>query len=271
MKSTRKHARFALLAVAVAVAILALSSASHAFGANQEDVVAAVKAKLHNEKYKEVQVNVDANGVATLSGTVSLYEFKQDAERAAHKVKGVTAVRDDIQVGGPAVSDSDIQKKLGSQLAYSRVGYGNLFDAIVMNVQNGVVALGGHTHDYASRDAALGLASTTTGVKEVIDNIEVDPVSPMDDGIRMQVARAIYGYPPLNKYAIDPVRPIRIAVQNGHVQLYGMVDNAMDKNLAYMQAKQVPGIFSVDNYIQVAGQPNEQLEQGNPQMNKPKR
>ena len=55
---------------------------------------------------------MDANGVATLTGTVSLYEYKADADKTVHKVKGVTAVRNEIQVAGPSVPDSELQKKL---------------------------------------------------------------------------------------------------------------------------------------------------------------
>ena len=251
---TGKFGRMAVLAIAMGGAAMAFSPSMRA--ADQADVAAAIKSKLHAKQFSNVQVNVDQNGIATLSGSVDLFEYKADADHMAHKVKGVKGVQDNIEVGGPTASDMEIEKKLGPQLAYSREGYGNLFDAVTMSVQNGVVTLGGHTHDYPNRDAAVGLASSTPGVKEVIDNIEVDPASPMDDGIRMQVARAIYGYPALNKYAIDPVRPIRITVQNGHVQLYGNVDSTMDRQLAYTQATQVPGVFSVDNYIQVQGQPN---------------
>jgi osmotically-inducible protein OsmY len=79
----------------------------------------------------------------------------------------------------------------------------------------------------------------------------------MDDQARFQVARAIYGYPSLNKYALDPAKPIRIAVQNGHVELYGVVDSQADKDTANIRANGVPGIFSVKNYLQVAGQTGE--------------
>jgi osmotically-inducible protein OsmY len=117
--------------------------------------------------------------------------------------------------------------------------------------------LGGHTHNYVDRDSAVAIVSTTPGVKDVMDNIEVDPVSQMDDRIRFDVARAIYGFPALNKYAMDPAKPIRIAVQNGNVELYGVVDSQADKNIANLQANGVPGVFSVKNYIQVANQPAE--------------
>jgi osmotically-inducible protein OsmY len=124
-------------------------------------------------------------------------------------------------------------------------------------VQNGVVTLGGSTHDYPNRDSALGTVSTTPGVKDVVDQIAVDPLSPMDDQIRLQVARAVYGFASLNRYAIDPAKPIRIAVQNGNVALYGVVDSEADKDAAGIRANGVPGVFSVKNYLQVAGQPAE--------------
>jgi hyperosmotically inducible protein len=71
------------------------------------------------------------------------------------------------------------------------------------------------------------------------------------------VARAVYGFTALNKYALDPAKPIRISVQNGNVELYGVVDSEADKDVAYMRANGVPGVFSVKNYLQVAGQPAE--------------
>ncbi len=246
-----KHSRRAILAVVLAGVAAVSAPALH--GADQ-DPTAALKSKLSNSRFKDVQVRVDQNGTATLSGTVSLYEYKDDADRKARKVKGVQAVRDEIQVSSSA-TDSEIAKKLGPALAYSRQGYGNVFDAIQLQVQDGVVTLGGTSHDYPNRDAAIALAATTPGVKDVIDNIQVDPTSPNDNRIREQVANAIYRYPVLQKYAINPVKPIRISVQNGNVALYGSVISQQDKQLAFMRASQVPGVFSVKDYIQVEGQP----------------
>ena len=117
------------------------------------------------------------------------------------------------------------------------------------------------THGLASVVSALALVATTPGVKDMVDDVEVDPVSTMDDQTRMAVERAVYGFTTLNKYAIDPARPIRISVQNGHVELYGVVQSEADKNAAFIQANQVPGVFSVKNYLQVAGQQNEQRRQ----------
>lgn len=254
---TMKGIRSFALAAALAGLVVSLPGISMAEGAGADDLASTVKAKLNKSQFKDVQVSVDANGVATLSGTVSAYEYKADADKATHKVKGVMAVRNEVEVSGPNMSDADLEKKLLEKLSYDRVGYGNVFDSISVQVQNGVVTLGGHAHDYPNRDSAIATVATTPGVKDLIDDISVDPLSPMDDGIRIRVARAVYGYSSLNRYAIDPAKPIRISVQNGNVELYGVVDSKADKDAAGIQANTVPGVFSVKNYLQVAGQPAE--------------
>lgn len=236
---------------------LAQAAPRAAGAAGQQDATSAAQAKLKKSEFKGVQVSVDQDGIATLTGTVPLYEIKADAEKRVAHAKGVKAVRDEIQVAGSNVSDAEIEKKLGQELSYNREGYGLVFDAITLNVQNGVVTLGGHVHDYPNRDSAVAQAATTPGVKDVVDDIQVDPVSQMDWGIRMAEFRAIYGYAALEKYAMVPIRPIRISVQNGHVELYGTVDSQADKELVYMRANSVPGVFSVQNDLQVAGQPSE--------------
>jgi osmotically-inducible protein OsmY len=162
-------------------------------------------------------------------------------------------VRNHVEVEGN-VPDQQLQSQLADKLRYDRVGLGIAFNALGLNVQNGVVTVSGDVIDYPSRDSALSLIETTPGVKDVVDNINVLPTSPMDDDIRLRVARAVYGNPSLSKYAMDPQKPIRIVVNNGHVTLYGVVDSQMDKQLAETQAKSVPNVFSVDDKLVVAGQ-----------------
>jgi osmotically-inducible protein OsmY len=69
------------------------------------------------------------------------------------------------------------------------------------------------------------VAANMKGVKDVVNEIQVDPLSPVDDSIRMRTFWSIYGLPSLNKYAMDPGKSIRISVQNGRVTLYGIVDS----------------------------------------------
>jgi osmotically-inducible protein OsmY len=262
MRSNLPKTRNTLFAIALAGALLSLPQISLAAGrpsgvAAQAHEESSAANRLNKKQFKDVKVSID-NGIATLTGTVDLYEYKTDAEKAMHKVDGVNSVRNLIQVAGPSVPDSAIQAKLSEKIAWDRVGYGEtIFNAITIDVHDGVVTLGGHALFDWDKDDAVSLASNYPGVKEVISNIEVDPVSIMDDHTRMALARAVYGNPVLNKYAIDPAKPIRISVQNGHVELYGIVDNQTDKNVAFIQANSVPGVFSVKNYLQVANQPTE--------------
>ena len=133
-----------------------------------------------------------------------------------HSVKGVRSVRNEIQVAGPNVSDAELQQKLIRAISYDRVGYGTTaFNAIGIHVENGNVTLTGHAYGPVDADSAVAVAANTPGVKDVTNNIEVDPLSPMDDRIRLAVFRSVYSFPSLNKYAIDPAKPIRISVQNG--------------------------------------------------------
>lgn len=254
----RPAAQIALAAALLVVSQLSVAKAwgSPAQSDDNNKIAQDVKSKLNGKQYQNVQVSVDANGIADLTGTVDLYQYKADADKKAHRVKGVKAVRNDIAVaGGESMSDQQLQQKIQEKLATDRVGYGtNAFNAITVGVNNGEVTLGGHAYGYPDRNSAVAVVSNMPGVKDVNDEIQVDPASPMDDRIRLQVARAIYGFPSLNKYAINPANPIRISVQNGHVELYGVVDSKSDKDTAYIRANGVPGVFSVQNDLQVAGQ-----------------
>lgn len=266
MTSNLPKTRNALFAIALAGSVLSLPHISLAAGrpsgvAAQAQEESAAENRLDKKQFKDVKVSID-NSIATLTGTVDLFEYKADAEKAMHKVTGVEAVRNHIEVSGPSVPDSELSEKLLKKVSWDRVGYPGetTFSAITVGVQNGVVTLGGHARFDWDRDSAISLVSSYPGVKGVVDDVEVDPASPMDDQTRAAVARAIYGNSFLSRYAMDPARPIRISVQNGHVELYGVVDNQTDKDVANIQANSVAGVFSVKNYLQVANQSSEKKQ-----------
>jgi osmotically-inducible protein OsmY len=225
-------------------------------GKNDAQIQKNIQGKLNNKRFNGVNVSVQ-NGVATLSGTVPLYEDKQDAEKNATKVKNLMSVVNDITVQAGETSDQQLADKIGKQLAYDRVGYGNAFNAITVSVNNRVATLGGHALGPVAKQSALNLAGRTRGVTNVVDKIQVDPLSPMDNELRVRVARTVYGFPSLNRYAINPANPIRITVINGHVVLSGVVDSQSDKDVAGIQANTVPGVFSVTNDLQVSGSATE--------------
>jgi osmotically-inducible protein OsmY len=225
-------------------------------GGDDAKIQQDVQKSLKGSRFKDVQVAVE-NGTVKLTGTVPVYQDKEDADKKAHHVKKSVAIENDIHVATVEVSDAQLQAKLQKALAYDRVGYGNAFDAITLTVNEGVVTLSGNALGPVARDSALSLAANTPGVRDVVDNIQVDPLSPMDNETRLRVARAVYGFPTLNKYAIDPAAPIRITVVNGHVTLSGTVMNEADKDVAGIQANTVPGVFSVVNNLQVENSGNE--------------
>jgi hyperosmotically inducible protein len=129
--------------------------------------------------------------------------------------------------------------------------YFGVFDNIAYKVDGYTVTLLGQVVRPSLKSDAGNVVKHIEGVEKVDNQIEVLPPSPMDDGLRRRLYRAIYGYPAMEKYALGVQKPIRIIVKNGHVALEGVVDSEGDRNIAGLRANGVPGIFSVDNHLQV--------------------
>jgi hyperosmotically inducible periplasmic protein len=247
-----KIASSSLLAVALAI------GGSAAMAQTAAQIQAEVQKALSSSKYEGVHGSVQDNGLVVLNGSVDVFDLKEKIDHKAHRIKGVKAVENNIQVAGAPVSDQELSAKLVKAIEYDRVGYGTTpFNAISVNVRDGAVTLGGHAYGPVDADSAAAVAANTKGVKDVINDIQVDPLSPMDDSIRIRTFRTIYSYPSLNKYAMDPGKTIRISVQNGRVTLIGVVDSQADKDAAGIRANTVPGVFYVDNQLQVVNDQNE--------------
>jgi hyperosmotically inducible periplasmic protein len=245
-----------LLAVGLfSVMLNAQTAAATRYDSQIETVV--TKKLAAKSQFRDVQSSVE-DGIVTLTGTVDLYQRKLDAAKLARKIASAQGVRNLITVAGANVPDEQLEQKLAQKLNYVRAGYDNMFDYFALGVKDGVVTVEGQDRTGVGRDEALADIYNQPGVKDVIANVSVEPVSPMDDGLRLRAARAIYRDPVLSKYAMDPARPIRIVVENGHVTLYGRVDSTMDKTVAGLRAGQLFGAFSVENKLVVekdSGQP----------------
>jgi hyperosmotically inducible periplasmic protein len=233
--------------------ITATARAQQATGGRYDEQIQQQATKVLNskDKWKGMTAKAD-DGIVLLEGSVRIYIDKADAGRKVGKIDHVDGVRNHVMVDSSA-PDADLQAKLSDRLNYDRIGQGITFNALTLKVEDGVVTVGGDVLDYPSRDSAIAIVETTPGVKDVIDEINVLPTSPFDDDLRIRVARAIYGYPPMKKYAMVPQKPIRIVVNNGHVMLYGVVDSKFDKQIAETRAKSVANVFSVDDQLIVAG------------------
>ena len=127
-----------------------------------------------------------------------------------------------------------------------------VFDNFAYKVsQDGTVTLIGQVSRPTLKSDAENAVKRIEGVERVDNQIKVLPASPNDDRIRRAVYRAIYGNDVLSQYALRAVPPIHIIVDNGNVTLEGVVARQMDKQIAEMQAKSVPGAFSVTNNLKV--------------------
>jgi len=126
-----------------------------------------------------------------------------------------------------------------------------VFDHLAFRVNGYDVTLVGQVSRPTLKTDAERVVKRIEGVERVHNRIEVLPLSPNDDRIRLAVYRAVYGHSVLNRYALGANPPIRIIVRNGDVTLEGVVATSMDRNVAGLQANGVPGVFSVTNNLRV--------------------
>ena len=133
-----------------------------------------------------------------------------------------------------AVNDSQIAEKIAHEVRmYSRY---TIWDNVNIRVEDGQVALLGQVSE-PFKKADLGrIAQSVEGVAGVANQLEVLPLSPFDNDIRLRVARAVYGDPTLSRYGNQALPPIHIIVDNGRVTLEGVVNSEMEKQIAGMRA-----------------------------------
>ncbi len=130
--------------------------------------------------------------------------------------------------------------------------YYSVFDNLAYRVDGNTVTLYGQVTRPTLKSDAGRVVKRLEGVEQVINKIEVLPLSPFDDRIRRATYRSIFGFGGMYRYALGAVPSVHIIVDNGHVTLEGVVDNQGDKNLANIRANGVAGVFSVTNNLQVA-------------------
>ena len=148
-----------------------------------------------------------------------------------------------------AAATGSIERQVRHELVM--LPYYSVFDNFTFRVDGSSVTLAGQVTRPTLKSGAERVVKRIAGVSEVINQIEVLPVSPNDDRIRTAVYRAIYYQPVLSRYAYQYVPPIHIIVRNGDVTLEGVVNTEAEKNIAGLQANGVSGVFSVVNNLAV--------------------
>lgn len=159
--------------------------------------------------------------------------------------------RDTKKQQSEPVSEEKLSREIRHQLVM--LPWYSVFDNLAYQQDGDKVILSGQVTRPVVKSDAAGAVKGIEGVASVVNNIEVLPLSTMDDQLRRALFRAIYGETGLSRYSVQAIPSIHIIVKNGNVILEGVVDNTMDKNLANLRANQVPNVFSVKNNLAVAG------------------
>ena len=150
---------------------------------------------------------------------------------------------------GSRNNDAYLQREVRHELML--VPWYTVFDILQYTVDGEDVTLKGAVTNPTVKTDAENAVKHIEGVEKVNDQIEVLPVSPMDNQIRMAEYRAIYSQGMLSRYGLGSYQSIHIIVKGGHVTLEGTVDNETDKNTANIVANGVPNVFSVTNNLVV--------------------
>ncbi len=145
----------------------------------------------------------------------------------------------------PAAPPDKLAKSVRHELVM--LPFYSLFDNLSFRIEGNQVTLLGEVTRPTLKTSAERVVRDIPGVSKVVNQIEVLPLSSFDNRIRWAVLRALYRQPSLQRYALGALPSIHIIVKNGDVTLEGVVSNQMDKNLAFLYANGVPGVFSVTN------------------------
>ena len=153
----------------------------------------------------------------------------------------------------PAAADHHEMSRMEAQIRKEIVTlpFYSLFDHITFKVDDGKATLMGKVNRPSLKKSIERVVKDVEGVSSVDNQIDVLPLSPNDDRIRVDVYRAIYYNPMFSRLAIQAVPPIHIIVENGDVTLEGVVNSESEKNVAGVRANGVAGVFSVTNNLRV--------------------
>jgi len=236
--------------------VLAFGSLTVMAASNSGDarIQAVAQDKLFHARVGDnVAVRVE-EGVATLDGAVDSIGQKERAVKEVWKVGGVTQITDKLRVEAAGADDNLILNEASRRIR--RYAFYSIFDNVELLSKDGMVVLKGQVTQPWRRADIARLVEMVPGVRGLENSLEVLPVSPFDDQIRLRVARAIYREPGLSRYGIQANPPIHIVVKNGNVMLTGVVNNAVEKALAERAARFAATYFGLENKLLVETEMN---------------
>ena len=211
----------------------------------------SIRAKVGAELFEAGLVNVDVDvqdGSVTLSGTVPTIQERDELVQRTIRIDGVRQVSNEVTIVRPR-SDRDLANTVGRTLAASQ--YLTVFDYVTGSVSDGRVELTGDVTETNKAYEFEQAVSRIRGVQEVLNRIEVLPISRSDDQLRSAVADRIYTDPAFWRYAAQSRPPIHIIVKNARVTLIGVVGSQTDREMAELKVRGVFGVQRVENRLLV--------------------
>jgi osmotically-inducible protein OsmY len=197
-----------------------------------------------DSRVEETEVGVQvADGVVTLTGTVTSWAKRVAAQEAAHRVVGVLDVANDIEVktpGGLKRTDTDIAHAVRQALEW------DVFvpeDRITSTVTDGWVRLDGTVDTWSQRAAAERAVRNLAGVKYVVNQIVLHGAKPATEDVRQAIERA------LERRAEREARRIRVEIKDGIVTLKGAVHSWAERKSVVAAARYTPGVHAVKDQL----------------------
>jgi hyperosmotically inducible periplasmic protein len=202
------------------------------------------------QRRKKVMRPLKVLRISLLSLMLGAYGAAQNAPSNTGQKQEPLQTRDSNRNSTPQRGGSEW---LHREVRHELVMLSNLsvFDNLAYRIDGDKVTLLGQVSRPSLKSDAESVVKKVEGVASVDNQIEILPNSPSDDRLRLALYRSIFTDGVLYRYGIQAVPPIHLIVNNGHVTLEGVVSNENEKNLAYIKANSVPGIFSVTNNLQV--------------------
>lgn len=192
------------------------------------------------------------HGVVTLTGEVSHYQDKLDAEAIARQVPGVHAVQSRITLNAPVVEDGELEDRVEDRLRFARADIGLTFPKIQVEAHRGIVSLTGSVKDPIEHAAAMALVGNTDGVLSIKDELSIDPALLTEDATRVRINKAVYrAVRASGEVGIGGVLPVHAVITDGTVTLMGAVSDAKAKEDLLSRVRETNGILSVDDEITV--------------------
>jgi osmotically-inducible protein OsmY len=209
----------------------------------QRDVLEELKWDMRVQP-NEVGVTVK-DGIVTLAGWVDSYTKKLAAEEATHRVHGVKAVANDIEVRLPGFAERTDFDLAQAALNALRWDAGIPADKIDVTVSHGWVTLKGEVeHAFQKIDAERAIRHIS-GIRGISNLIHVKPrVSPVD--LKEQIERELV------RNAETDASNIQVEVEGSKVTLRGTVHSYAEKKAAEQAAWTAPGVTEVDNRIVIS-------------------